>query len=175
MDEAHKIGDNQRGVILQDAIERATRANPKLKAVFISPATQNPEELLTDAPMVYRPSPSIATSPPSFRTSWSRPRYRENRSSGRLLFDRREQHFRSGLFSSRARRMDSRSALRSSPRLSVRGWYARLPNGAGEAEEVADLISQLLPKLRPVDSGLLELAELARKGRAPGLSACTVS
>ena len=50
VDEAHKIGDNQRGVILQDAIERATRANPKLKAVFISPATQNPEELLTDAP-----------------------------------------------------------------------------------------------------------------------------
>jgi replicative superfamily II helicase len=28
VDEAHKIGDNQRGVILQDAIERATRANP---------------------------------------------------------------------------------------------------------------------------------------------------
>ncbi|MFO6224722.1 DEAD/DEAH box helicase, partial [Pseudomonas aeruginosa] len=51
VDEAHKIGDNQRGVILQDAIERATRANPKLKAVFISPATQNPEELLTDAPL----------------------------------------------------------------------------------------------------------------------------
>lgn len=45
VDEAHKIGDNQRGVVLQDAIERATRANPKLKAVFISPATQNPEEL----------------------------------------------------------------------------------------------------------------------------------
>lgn len=31
VDEAHKIGDNQRGVILQDAIERATRVNPKLK------------------------------------------------------------------------------------------------------------------------------------------------
>ena len=50
VDEAHKIGDNQRGVILQDAIERAGRANPDLKLVFISPATQNPEELLADAP-----------------------------------------------------------------------------------------------------------------------------
>ncbi len=50
VDEAHKIGDNQRGVILQDAIERASRANPALKVVFISPATQNPEELLGDAP-----------------------------------------------------------------------------------------------------------------------------
>jgi hypothetical protein len=50
VDEAHKIGDNQRGVILQDAIERVSRVNPDLKVVFISPATQNPEELLSDAP-----------------------------------------------------------------------------------------------------------------------------
>lgn len=50
VDEAHKIGDNQRGVILQDAIERASRSNPTLKLVFISPATQNPQELLADAP-----------------------------------------------------------------------------------------------------------------------------
>jgi hypothetical protein len=52
VDEAHKIGDNQRGVILQDAIERISRTNPALKLVFISPATQNPEELLADAPDV---------------------------------------------------------------------------------------------------------------------------
>lgn len=50
VDEAHKIGDDQRGVLLEDAIERASRANPKLKLVFMSPATQNPEELLADAP-----------------------------------------------------------------------------------------------------------------------------
>lgn len=52
VDEAHKIGDNQRGVILQDAIERLERANSGLKVIFISPATQNPEELLADAPGV---------------------------------------------------------------------------------------------------------------------------
>ena len=50
VDEAHKIGDNQRGVILQDAIERVSRSNPALKLVFISAATQNPQELLADAP-----------------------------------------------------------------------------------------------------------------------------
>ena len=42
VDEAHKIGDNQRGVVLQDAIERLTRINPFLQAAFVSPATQNP-------------------------------------------------------------------------------------------------------------------------------------
>ena len=52
VDEAHKIGDNQRGVILQDAIERISRTNPALKLVFISSATQNPEELFADAPDV---------------------------------------------------------------------------------------------------------------------------
>jgi len=31
LNEAHKIGDNQRGVIIQDAIERLGRANPSLK------------------------------------------------------------------------------------------------------------------------------------------------
>jgi hypothetical protein len=50
VDEAQKIGDSQRGVILQDAIERSARGNAKLKVVFICPATQNPEELLADAP-----------------------------------------------------------------------------------------------------------------------------
>jgi hypothetical protein len=50
VDEAHKIGDNQHGIILQDAIERASRSNPALKLVFINPTTQNPQELLVDAP-----------------------------------------------------------------------------------------------------------------------------
>ena len=50
VDEAHKIGDNQRGVILQDAVERVSRENSEMKVVFISPSTQNPGELLEDAP-----------------------------------------------------------------------------------------------------------------------------
>lgn len=50
VDEAHKIGDTKRGVILQDAIERVVRSSPSVRAVFISPATQNPQTLLEDAP-----------------------------------------------------------------------------------------------------------------------------
>tara|TARA_B100000965_G_scaffold406534_1_gene445989 strand:- start:22 stop:1281 length:1260 start_codon:yes stop_codon:yes gene_type:complete len=50
VDEAHKIGDHHRGVILQDAIERISRASTKIKIIFVSPATQNPSELLEDAP-----------------------------------------------------------------------------------------------------------------------------
>jgi hypothetical protein len=64
VDEAHKIGDNQRGVILQEVIERASRANRELKLVFISPATQNPEELLADAPDGVRVTAIESDAPP---------------------------------------------------------------------------------------------------------------
>lgn len=50
VDEVHKIGDGLRGVILQDAMERLTRTNPRMRLVFLSPLTQNPELLVQDAP-----------------------------------------------------------------------------------------------------------------------------
>jgi hypothetical protein len=50
VDEAHKVGDGQRGVLLQDVLERVTSTNPALKVIFASPQTENPETLLTDAP-----------------------------------------------------------------------------------------------------------------------------
>lgn len=50
VDEAHKVGDGQRGVLLQDVIERVVTANAALKVIFASPQTENPETLLSDAP-----------------------------------------------------------------------------------------------------------------------------
>jgi DEAD/DEAH box helicase/Helicase conserved C-terminal domain len=50
VDEVHKIGDGLRGVILQDAIERVARANVAARFVFLSPLTENPDVLVSDAP-----------------------------------------------------------------------------------------------------------------------------
>jgi DEAD/DEAH box helicase/Helicase conserved C-terminal domain len=50
IDEAQKVGDRQRGVLLQDVIERAIAACPNTRVVFASPQTENPELLLSDAP-----------------------------------------------------------------------------------------------------------------------------
>jgi len=50
VDEAQKIGDNYRGVLLQQAIEAVVCRNPKCKIVFASPMTENPEVLLEDIP-----------------------------------------------------------------------------------------------------------------------------
>jgi len=165
VDEAHKIGDNQRGVILQDAIERATRANPKLKAVFISPATQNPEELLTDAPdgvetvavdsdtSTVLQNLMVATQVPRKSKLWTLTLRQEGSTLpvGTLQL------------ASTPDGLKKRLAFIAAA-IGERGGTLVYTNGAGEAEEVADLISQLRPKLRAVDSELLELAELARKG-----------
>ncbi|MFJ1256101.1 DEAD/DEAH box helicase [Cupriavidus sp. CuC1] len=165
VDEAHKIGDNQRGVILQDAVERATRANPKLKAVFISPATQNPEVLLTDAPdgvqTIAVDSDSstvlqnlmVATQMPRRSKLWTL----TLRQQGSTLPVGTLQ------LASTPDGLKKRLAFIAAA-VGERGGTLVYTNGAGEAEDVADLISQLLPKLGSIDSELLQLAELARKG-----------
>ena len=49
IDEAHKVGDRHRGVLLQQVIERVSYTNPRVKLMFASPLAENPEALLADA------------------------------------------------------------------------------------------------------------------------------
>jgi len=51
VDEAQKIGDSYRGVLLQQAIETAVHRNPRCRVIFASLMTQNPNILLDDAPV----------------------------------------------------------------------------------------------------------------------------
>lgn len=46
VDEAHKIEDGNRGILLQQKIEDVVKANPAIKVFFSSPFTSNPEILL---------------------------------------------------------------------------------------------------------------------------------
>ncbi len=48
VDEAHKIGDRTRGVLLQQVIEGIVAYNPELKVIFASPMSSNPETLISD-------------------------------------------------------------------------------------------------------------------------------
>jgi hypothetical protein len=50
VDEAHKVGDGHRGVFLQQVIELTSSLNPKVRVIFASPFTSNPEILLDDGP-----------------------------------------------------------------------------------------------------------------------------
>lgn len=50
VDEAHKIGDGARGVLLQLVLDEAVRRDPGTRVLFASPLTSNPELLLQAAP-----------------------------------------------------------------------------------------------------------------------------
>ncbi len=49
VDEAYKLGDGDRGILLQHVIERVTLMNPSVKTVYISPLASNPEVLVDDS------------------------------------------------------------------------------------------------------------------------------
>lgn len=46
IDEAHKIEDGNRGILLQQKLEEAVKLNPEIRVYFSSPFTSNPEILL---------------------------------------------------------------------------------------------------------------------------------
>lgn len=50
IDEAQKVADGSRGVLLQQAIERVVEGNPDCQVLLSSAMTRNPQTLLKDAP-----------------------------------------------------------------------------------------------------------------------------
>lgn len=168
VDEAHKIGDNQRGVILQDAIERTLRNNPVLKVVFISAATQNPEELLADAPdgtptvALDSDAPTVlqnlivAEQVPGKPKLWG------------LSVRNRDLAFPVGVLqlASSPAGLKKRLAFIAAA-AGERGGTLVYANRAADSEDIANLISQLLPQAEALDPELIDLAELARKGVHP--------
>jgi superfamily II DNA/RNA helicase len=166
-DEAHKVGDRLRGVVLQDALERVERSSPAIKIVFLSPATQNPETLLDDAPStvsteaIDSDSPTVlqnivlATQQPGRTKEWNlslRSTSGELTSIGTLFLQARPTSIKKKL-----------ALLAASAGMG--GGTLIYSNGAAEAEEIAFLLSQLIdaPEIKP-DAELVALADLAKKG-----------
>ncbi|HZQ42352.1 MAG TPA: DEAD/DEAH box helicase [Acidobacteriaceae bacterium] len=168
VDEAHKIGDDQRGVILQDAIERASRSNPSLKLVFISPATQNPEELLVDAPEGITVEAIDSDAPTVLQNLILAEQVPGNAKQWALSVRRHNSSLALGVLqlASSPAGLKKRLAFIAAA-AGARGGTLVYANGAAEAEDVADLISQLQPAPEKPDSELAALANLAREGVHP--------
>lgn len=164
VDEAHKIGDHQRGVILQDAIERISRINPALKAVFVSPATQNPEELLTDAPDGIARASIDSDTPTVLQNVILAEQVRGKPKEWTLNLVREESDLPLGVLhlDNKAGTVRKKLAFIAAA-AGERGGTLVYCNGAAEAEDVALLISQLLDEQDKKDQELLDLADLARK------------
>lgn len=165
VDEAHKIGDSQRGVVLQDAIERLSRANPDMRAVFVSPATQNPEELLEDVPKGMSQSTISSDSPTILQNviyADQVPR-RPKEWELKLRLDRGKL-IELGILNLQNKPNGTRKTLAFiAAAVGQRGGTLVYVNGAAEAENVALLISQVVEEHIDPDSELRDLAELIRK------------
>ncbi len=165
IDEAHKIGDNQRGVILEDAIERIARVNPSMKVIFISPSTQNPGELLEDAPESATKSSIDSDMPTVLQNVILAEQAPRKPKDWNLDLVRGDTHIRLGTLKleNKPAGLKKRLAFIAAA-AGGRGGTLVYCNGAAEAEDVALLISQLEGDQKIDDQELLDLADLARKG-----------
>lgn len=165
VDEAHKIGDNQRGVILQDAIERVSRQNPAMKVVFVSPSTQNPGELLQDAPDDM-PKSSVDSDMPTVLQNVILAEQVPRKPKEWLLdlvWGDSTIPLGTLKLSNKPAGLKKRLSFIAAAAGGSGGTLVYC-NGAAEAEDVALLISQLEGSEKTDDQELLDLADLARKG-----------
>ena len=175
VDEAHKIGDNQRGIILQDAIERLERANPSLKVVFISPATQNPEELLADAPSEANTIAVDSDQPTVLQNVIIAEQVPRKPKEWNLTARHGDSSLSIGTLQLASKPGSNKKKLAFiAAAIGERGGTLVYANGAGEAEEIADLIGQLLVTPETSDAELSELADLSRKGVHPNFTLATL-
>lgn len=166
-DEAHKVGDNLRGVVLQDALERMSRLNPNMKQVFISPATRNPETLLEDAPDTMKVMP-VDSDSPTVLQNLVLARQRSGRTKEWLLnlrqADGEEMPIGTLMLETRPTNLGKKLAAIAAS-VGKKGGTLVYTNSASEAEEVALLISQLVDDGEGVkDAELVALADLAKRG-----------
>jgi Lhr-like helicase len=171
VDEAHKIGDDGRGVILQDAVERAVRVNPRMKLIFISPATQNPGELLSDAPAGTQTIAIDSDAPTVLQNLILATQVKGKPRRWTLNARQGDAEIEIGTLelASTPGSLAKRLAFVAAAAAGKRGGTLVYANGAAESEDIADLISQLQPEHDPqsVDLELAALAELARRGVHP--------
>lgn len=169
VDEAHKIGDDGRGVILQDAVERAVRVNMQMKLVFISPATQNPGELLADAPTGV-PTAAVDSDAPTVLQNLLLATHVKGKPRRWTLKAKQgdaEVEIGTLELASTPSTLTKRLAFVAAAAAGSRGGTLVYANGAAESEDVADLISQLQQDPKSIDPELAALADLARKGVHP--------
>lgn len=169
VDEAHKIGDTKRGVILQDAIERVTRASPNVRAVFISPATQNPQTLLDDAPASANRRVVDSDAPTVLQNVLFAQQVKRQTMKYDLAIRRGDEPESVGILSltDRPIGLRKRIAFIAEALTGHRSGTLIYANGPDEAEKIAFLLNQGTVR-EAIDPELAALADLSRKGVHPG-------
>lgn len=164
LDEAHKIGDDTRGILLQQVLEMATKRFSQAKFLFASPSTENPEALLKFAPDG-APVASVTGATPTVNQNlyWVSQKYRKPREWNiQYLLDGEPTTV-------------GELTLQDKPKVSQKlpfiamqldggdGGNVIYVNGAADAEDAAEMIYQSRKKEEPADAELVALSDFCEK------------
>ncbi len=170
VDEAQKLNDGSRGVILQDAIERTVRANESCRFVFLTPHAKNPDILLDDAPELASKSVVPGTTPTVTQNLvLARQVYRKPQEWTLSLFEDRDSDELVGTI--RLHERPANNAKRLSYVALALGRHENgtlvYANGAADAEKVAQQIYDGLLAMDelphdPIDEDLQDLSDFCQ-------------
>ncbi len=171
VDEAQGLGSAERGVLLQQVLDRAVQDRPSLQVIFASPLSANPEMLLSDKPVTAR---SHATTSEAVTVTQNLIRvegvYRSPAKRVVSLVDEgRVLQVASFELQQRATRVPMRIAYVAHALGGDAGGNIVYVNGADDAEKVAKNISDLLPQIED-DEEIHNLQDLVRTAVHPKYS-----
>lgn len=164
VDEAQKMGDLNRGILLHQVIEQAMASNNELSTVFLSPLTENPEFLLSV--LGQNPDNSINSNHVAVNQNliWVSPVKRKPfiwtidlcRDGGRLRLGTIQ-------LENRPNAQMKKIAFISDSLTGSEGGSVVYVNRASDAEKVSVLLKGLNNKSNPIDPRIVELQKLIRK------------
>jgi superfamily II DNA/RNA helicase len=164
VDEAHKVGDRYRGVLLQQMIEFVANKAKDAKFIFSSPFATNPEYLLSESPKNDKKAYFVSeVMTVNQNLIWAKQAPRKPKlwtvqlCRGDELLDLGQVELSNKPSGSRKRLAFFAAAVSGGSSGNI--VYV---NGAEEAEEIADLIYQLSPEI-PANSDINNLIEICRK------------
>lgn len=165
IDEAQKIGDGARGILLQEVIEAATSRYPTCKVVFSSPMSRNPELLFKH---VQRDGTSISSELVTVNQNliWVSPEPRSRKWNVDLCFHDTRVPLGTIELSQRPANATKRLALIAQAMSDSAGGSLVYANGQATAENLAILIAESMPDL-PRDQAILDLMDLIAKSVHP--------
>ncbi len=171
VDEAQKISDNHRGVILQDAIDRVVRINPLIKSIFVSPSTANPKVLLQDRPEAVGEEVLESTSVMVLQNLLAVRQHSGKKWKVDLIDGSEFKPIGFFELKSKPENLTKRVAYVAAE-LGGAGGTLVYVNGAVEAEKVAQLIRDYIKKEEGeeetvIPQDLIDLSELVKKGVHP--------
>ncbi|HEX8155367.1 MAG TPA: DEAD/DEAH box helicase, partial [Thermoanaerobaculia bacterium] len=164
VDEAQKIGEGARGVLLEQVLDEVARRAPNVRIVFASPMTENPEVLLEYAPA------SVATLPVSSeQVAVNQNLLWVSQVKGKPMLWQMELCLRDEVVALGTFALPHKPAPESkrlpfvAAALGLGGGNLVYVKGAAAAEDVARLLAEHFRTQKSDDAELVALRDLARK------------